>query len=86
MGPGKSTYKTIIRLFEVIELMSEGPITIYELAEKIGVTERSTYRYIDIIMDIGFEVVMDGKLYSIGSKRSPRFVSKLKNTNVCTHI
>ena len=50
----------ILRVFKLITLLKTYPAkTIRRLSQSLEVSERSTYRYLDLLAELGFEVTKD---------------------------
>lgn len=67
----------ILRVFRLINLLATGVYSSRKLAQLMGVNRRTICRYLELIREIGFEVVStrriqtEHKIYTLGRKRPP---------------
>lgn len=57
----------MLRVFEFINLLSMESYTIKALANRMDVSLKTAYRYIDLLEDLGFQIVSDDSRYRIGT-------------------
>ncbi|MFM7903516.1 MAG: HTH domain-containing protein, partial [Bacteroidota bacterium] len=59
-----SNHNKILRVFQLIGLLRTGPArTLSSLSSTLGSTERTVYRYLDLLKEIGLSLRRDRKGY-----------------------
>lgn len=66
--------RKMLRVFQLLNIMSEGEARVCVICKRTGITERSVYRYFKLLEEIGFEVVNNKMRYSLGTGKVPNFI------------
>jgi DNA-binding IclR family transcriptional regulator len=67
-GPARLGSQTLFRGLDVIEVVSEGPIALGELADRLGLTRSTTHRLASALVDRRYLTFVPRTGYSLGPK------------------
>lgn len=69
----------MIRVLQMIILMCGGFQTIQAISDRLDISHRTVYRYLDLLESIGFKLAVNGSMYRIESQSHPDFIEILTN-------
>ncbi len=65
---GPSGSQTLLRGLDVLESVAEGPISLAELAHRLGLTRSTTHRLANALVERGYLSLVSGRGYQLGAK------------------
>ena len=70
-------HQKILRVFRLIAFLTRSRLTLSGLSSRMDVSERTVYRYILLLREIGFKVHVRNSRYLIDKDEMPDFVPRV---------
>jgi predicted DNA-binding transcriptional regulator YafY len=67
----------VLRVYQLIEKLSCRAVKVSALAESMDMGERTVYRYLKLLEELNFQVILRKGNVSLGKDYKPYFVSRL---------